>query len=251
MSQHHAIETLFHGGTESKDLMPIMPIANGRFSMKTLNSEYSIVDNDTAIEYTHDTLRPLIQCAYTNITSLTDTSVMSVPYLFALAVEPLLLPLDILQSEDRGPKAFFKYGALFNDRLLSPDQVIWIYPDGGVATSTPGYVYVPYASKYGIDNEGDIIVLETGVSLVNGHNREDKFKLSLDRGGAVEIDIPSLLLAAFGKYNERTYLLSPEPINPDSTHADYMKLTNWFKTYERTSDKAVANPEVDPRIANV
>lgn len=239
------LSTLFHP-SEGTTSNVIMPIASGRFVIA--ENQADIVDTETGTTYQGNPLVESGKRRFTNITGLTDTEILSIPYLYGLAVNPLFLPEAILKGVDTGPKAFFSGAAIHNSYLLNAGQVIWIYPDGGIESSIPGYKYVPFASKYVINDEGDIKLLDTGDSILSGHNRDGIYTIELDRGGDIDIDVPNLMVLAFGKYDETNYLDEPKPLNTDAAHPDYLKLSNWLKTLIVDTDKYVADEEIGTRL---
>lgn len=240
------LQALFHPSTTGTEPLVIKPIADGRFSVTVDQS--AILDSQTGVLYQGNQFAEMGYRHFTGIVGLTDAEIVSIPYLFALAVNPLFLPESLLRSPDSGPKVFFANSALYGSNKLQSGQVIWQYPDGGIESPIAGYKYVPFASKYAINNEGDIRLISTGDSISTGHNRDGIYTLELDRGDNIDIDAPNLMVLAFGKYNETNYLDEPVPMISDKTHVDYLKLSNWLKAVIIDTDKYVTGEDFGTRL---
>ena len=217
------------------------PIETGQFLIHKDFSIHNTGTQDSLLE--KDPLISLDKWAIAGLLpSIPALEPVAFSYMYALAVKAVRLPESVLFASPTVLKVYIKNGIFAG----KPGQPFIQYPDGGIPTDfNPDYKYIPGASKYAVNDQGVIVIAETGVTVEAGHNRAGLL-LNTDAGTTYEISPEEAMLTAFGKYTVETYRNSYYYVDGNK---DNKTLTNL--TYATPASPAVSSSVDDhPRILN-
>lgn len=221
----------------------VQPFANSRFAVaKDLSS---IIDTTQVVVHRAPANVDVMYRAFQNIDGLTNDRTLSVLYMYALSVKPIMLPEDVLRGTD-GPKAFF-LGKSYVSNQITPNDIVWLYPDGGIESTREGYKYVPMCSRYAVNEDGELWDLTDNEAVPINTNDTEGVKLTTDSGDEVRLPLLDIVTLAFGKYNIYNYT-DPAFSTVDIDHDDYGKLSTTHKAPTKELDTHVTLDKVGPHI---
>lgn len=219
-------------------------LGNGRF---IITAELDIIDTNTNGKWIRDKSIPLSLSAF-NIPDLTNGQ-MTVAYLFALAVKPLLGLTETQLNTGNDIKVQFLNDGLNKPTLVAKD-VFWQMPNDGIEIAT-GRKYMPGFSRYYMETTNGIIIREVDGDTVMtaGDNRGTMYMLIDDFGGFREIDARALALIAHGKYDSTNYDGDLYQYDGDDSNLEISNLKRVPTTYENGSD-TIQDPAGDRLLGN-
>lgn len=238
------LERLFHDESIRK---------NG--TLVHLDPEFKIVGRDIHgngtlylgnpdVEYQH--------VAFTGIGELIPTNTTrSLAYLKAHQVHPINLPRDHLMTPGAVNVKLLNGALTFKSSgHYTAEEIIWLIRDNGFESADyAGFRFVPFASRYIIDNNAQLAWAESG-EVVTQALDDPLVRILTDAGTWLDINRADLMLIAFGKYDETNYMNEAVPINTDTDYSGYFALTNWVKDLIVDDEKQSTDLEFDdPNIS--
>lgn len=216
-------------------------LSSGRFA---LNSDNDLMDLVTSTQYTRDKSIQLDNVGWTDIPGLVASGeYITLSYLTALIYKPLLLPDSILLDQVNGPKVYVRNGM----QTLKPEQAFWQYPVGGIESTDTGYMYIPGASNFTVNDMGMVRDVLTGTAVTPGTNRGNMILITTDQRDVIEVSAAALVLLAFGDYSPHNWQLAVKFKDGDDTNLARANLT--LDPVEVTG-KSVLVPDDADRIIN-
>ncbi|AXH70881.1 hypothetical protein [Vibrio phage BONAISHI] len=241
------IDKLFYEVDQTQTMrtaLPIKCLEDGRWS---LTANFDLVDSKDNKIYQRPSEVDLDKVVFENVTDMGANPVPLI-LLFTLAVKPLYhVSKDNILDPAIGIKVTVTNGSFTG---YTATQVYWDFPETGVPHADNGgaYMHVPGASDFVVNAQGQVRQLSTDSIITPGTNRGNKILVKSDVGIEEEVEIPKLVLAAFGKYKYDTATKEPIFLDGDSSNIALANLSLDMTVDTAAARAATTNEEL--RVTN-